>query len=170
MRSPKNRFLGLFCHANDVDQSWGLNWPFSCGVIIFSIVCGLTTFSDLLGMAKRGYLTSSFGVFKFMFVVRLFSDLIALIAIGFSIHSLIGLNQRSGVIGYYTLILSLLLNTVFLVYCLIHIFTSEFWKLVGFYFVPWCAEEFVLFLFTWILFCNMVDIGRKLKAQQNTFV
>ena len=25
MRNPKNRFLGLFCHASEVGDSWGFN-------------------------------------------------------------------------------------------------------------------------------------------------
>ena len=45
-RNPKNRFLGLFCHANQVDSSWGYNWPFWCGVLMFSIVIGLISILD----------------------------------------------------------------------------------------------------------------------------
>ena len=39
-RNPKNRFLGLFCHASDVDDHWGFNWSFKCGVFVFSILIG----------------------------------------------------------------------------------------------------------------------------------
>ena len=51
-RNPKNRFLGLFCHASDVDDHWGFNWSFACGVVVFSIVFGIWTIFDIVSMEK----------------------------------------------------------------------------------------------------------------------
>lgn len=170
LRSPKNRFLGLFCHANDVDQSWGWNWPFSCGVIIFSIVVGLSSIYDLISLMRGKYFSSNTGLFPLFFGIRLLSDFAALVAIVFAIKSIHAIDSRSSIIGYYLLVLSLVLNTAFLIYCIIKIFNKSFWNLVSFNIIPWSAGEFILFLFTWILFCNMVDIGRKIKNGQDRFV
>lgn len=173
MRSPKNRFLGFFCHANEVGDSWGLNWPFSCGVIIFSIIVGISCASDVLKILKGNAFTSeeSAGIFRFMFVLRIFSDLIALVAIGFGFHCVFTVSYRSSIISYYVLVLSLLLNTIFLIYCLFKIFTKAFWNIIGFSIFVWAFEEFILFLFTWVLFCNMVHTGKKVKQEaQNNLI
>ena len=58
-RNPKNRFMGLFCHASQVDISWGWNWPFWLGVVIFSILVGFMSVFDiiyLLQSQKHNYL------------------------------------------------------------------------------------------------------------------
>ena len=53
LRNPKNRFLGLFCHANEVDNSWGCDWSFATGVIIFSIVIGTASLADIYTLAEH---------------------------------------------------------------------------------------------------------------------
>ena len=45
-RNPKNRFLGLFCHASEVDTTWGCKCPFWVGVFLLSIVGGIETIVD----------------------------------------------------------------------------------------------------------------------------
>ena len=47
-RSPKNRFLLLFCHAESVDDHWGCNWTFQCGVIMAGILIGLVYGQSLI--------------------------------------------------------------------------------------------------------------------------
>ena len=51
LRSPKNRFLGIFCHANEVNDHWGPNWSFGCGVIFFSVLVGIWTIFDTVTMS-----------------------------------------------------------------------------------------------------------------------
>ena len=67
LRNPKNRFLGLFCHAREVDNSWGCNWSFPTGVIIFSIVIGIASFADIYFIAKEQVFsnTTYSSMFKF---------------------------------------------------------------------------------------------------------
>ena len=169
-RNPKNRFFGLFCHANQVSDSWGLNWPFYCGVIIFSIVIGLMTLFDVSVIFTK-FFDQTKDWFLLWFIIRFISDFIALIGIVFAIISIIQSNFIRATIAYYCMIVSFLCNTGFCVYCIFCIFEKSFWKKTHFRIVIWLFNEFVLFLFCWILFCNMVDIGRNNKraAAANTY-
>jgi hypothetical protein len=160
LRNPKNRFMGLFCHASDVDSSWGNNWPFSCGVILFSIVAGFMTIFDISVIFKK-YFQIIEGWFLFWFIIRLLSNLITLIGIIFAILSIIQTNFTRATIAYYSILLSFVLNATFCGYCVFRIFESYFWRKTTYRFFVWILNEFVLFWFSWILFCNMVDIGRK---------
>ena len=158
-RSPKNRFLGLFCHASDVDDHWGFNWSFKCGVAVFSIIFGIWTIFDIPSIAY--YMKYYRDWFTFWCIVRFLSDLIAITAIIFSICSIFQNNFRRATIAYYLLIVSLIFNTGFIIYCITCLFDGRYWRTIGFYIIVWILNEFVLFIFVWILFCNMVDIGRK---------
>ena len=164
-KSPKNKFLGLFCHASEVNTSWGFNWPFSCGVIVFSILIGLMTILDITAIFTK-FFNNVKGWFLFWFVVRFFSDLIALLAIVFAILSIVQTNFTNATIAYYELILSFICNTLFCGYCIFRIFDGEFWKITTYRLVIWLLNEFIIFIFCWIFFCNMVDIGRKIKVNE----
>ena len=168
LRSPKNRFLGLFCHANQVDDHWGPNWSFGCGVVLFSIIMGIWTIFDITTMSilmKRRVLGDWF---VFWCVVRFFSDFVAIAAMFVAICSVLQTNHKKAIVGYYMLIASLIVNTAFLIYCLVNIFKADFWRQTTYQIIIWMLNEFVLFIFCWILFCNMVDIGRKVRTQQAT--
>ena len=168
-RSAKNRFLGLFCHANQVSESWGLNWPFYCGVIMFSILIGIMTLFDVSNIFTDLFENTS-NWLLFWVIIKFLSDLIALIGIVFAIMSIIQSNFTRATIGYYCMVLCLLLSTLFCGYCLISIFDKSFWKKTTYRIFVWFLNEFLLVLFCWILFCNMVDIGRQnKKAAANTF-
>ena len=169
-RNPKNKFLGLFCHANQVDNSWGYNWPFYCGVIIFSIIAGLMTIFDISVMFGKffKYLKRWF---LFWMIIRFLSDLICLIGIIFAIMSIVATNFTRATVAYYCMIVSLILNFAFCIYCLVRIFDKYFWEITTYRFIVWILNEFVLVWFCLILFCNMVDIGRKIRqnAAANAF-
>ena len=161
-RQAKNRFLGLFCHANQVGESWGYNWPFYGGVVIFSIVIGVMTLFDISAFFSKLFKDAD-GWLLFWIIIRFISDLIALIGIIFAIMSIAQSNFMRATIGYYCEVLSLLVNTVFCGYCIFSIFDGDFWKKTTYRLVIWLLNEVVLLLFCWILFCNMVDIGRQNK-------
>ena len=93
------------------------------------------------------------------------ADLFAIVAMGFANVSVCQTNFRRATIGYYLLIVCLILNTAFIIYCITCFFDYNFWKVTTFNIILWLLNEFVLFIFCWILFCNMVDIGRKKRAQ-----
>ena len=167
MRNPKNRFLFLFCHANDVGDSWGLNWPFYVGVIIFSILVGIMTFFDLYYMIKEDYFRNEdvHGWFTFMFILRLISDGFAVVSIIFGFKSVCqALESLSGAVAYYAILISLLLNTIFCVYCIIRVFSATFWGIIKWRIITFFLQEPVLFAFAWILFGNMVEVARKIRS------
>ena len=160
-RNPKNRFLGLFCHASDVDDHWGFNWSFKCGVCVFSILVGIWTIFDISTMAyiiNRSYLNSWF---TFFFFFRFVSDFIAIVGIIFAFCSITQSHFNKATTAYYLLVGSFALNTAFIVYCIVSVFNRYFWRTTTYRFIIWLLNEFVLLIFTWILFCNMVDIGRR---------
>ena len=166
MRNPKNRFLLLFCHANDVADSWGCNWSFYCGVIMFSIPVFIISILDIYYCFENEYFSLSTGWFFFMFILRLFSDFLALIAIFFGFRSIIALNSTYSAIAYYGIVISFLLNTIFCVYCIISFFSVDFWKIVKWRVIGFFLQEPILLAFAWILFGNMVEIAKKVKMQQ----
>ncbi len=159
-RNPKNRFLGLFCHASDVDKEWGFHWSFKCGVFVFSIFIGAWTIFDAISISnvlRRIYS----GWFIFWCIIRFFSDLVAIVAIIIALMSIFQSSFGKATTAYYLLMLSLVFNTAFIIYCIIKLFSAEFWRATGFRLIIWMLNEFVILIFDWILFCNMVDIGRK---------
>ena len=157
-RNPKNRFLGLFCHANQVDSSWGYNWPFWCGVLMFSIVIGVISIYDFIGCFQLIKEITT-GWQKFFYALRIVSNVVAIIGIVFAALSIIQTSFRNATIAYYTLILSFIINTVFCVFSVFSILISKYWYNV----IIWFFCDFVLVIFLWVLFCNMVDIGRKVR-------
>ena len=121
LKNPKNRFLGLFCHANEVDNSWGCNWSFTTGVVIFSIICGFTALCDVYYIAKDNFFGQASGntIFKVFFFIKVISDFICLIGIGISCFSINRNNLRYAIIGYYVMVLCLLLHTIYCIYTII---------------------------------------------------
>ena len=159
-RNPKNRFLGLFCHANQVDSSWGYNWPFWCGVLMFSIVIGLISILDFSFSYK---LINSFrsrgGWIVFFFILRIISDVITIIGIILAAVSIVQTSFQKATIAYYTGCLSFIINIAVFIFGLFKILFYSY----GYFVLIWGFSDFVLLLFLWILFCNMVDIGRKVR-------
>ena len=166
LTNPKNRFLGLFCHASEVDNSWGCGCPFSVGVIIFSIIIAIASFYDIYYIAKKNIFSSSVGsLFKIFIVIKILSDLISFVGIGISCYAVHRENRRYSIIAYWVIVLSFLLNRVFLVYAIIAIFS--YWKYIQWSIIFWAFLEFVLLLYSWILFANQVYLGRQQNAQAN---
>ena len=100
----------------------------------------------------------------FWFIVRFVSDFIAIIAMIIAMLSVCQTNFKKATIAYYMLYASLILNTAFFIYCITRFFNATFWRLTTYRIIVWMLNEFVLFIFCWILFANMVDIGRKIKT------
>ena len=171
MRNPKNRFLGIFCHAKEVDNSWGCGWSFPTGVIIFSILIGIATFVDIYYIAEHKIFNrgEGYGFFKFMFAIKIISDIISFIGIGIACFAVNRENLTYSIVSYWVMVLCFLLNSLFDIYILIDMF-SDF-DLVKFGIIPWGIYEFCLLLFCWILFCNQVYLGRMRKqaAQQANY-
>ena len=158
-RNPKNRFMGLFYHASQVGDSWGWNWPFWLGVVVFSILVGFMSVFDIIYLLQ----VKVYGWFLFWFIIRMVSDGIALVGIVFATLSIIQTSFGKATIAYYALFISFILNTCFCIYCIVKIFDKTFWTSTTYRIVVWLLNEFVLVLFCWVLFCNMVDIGRKVR-------
>ena len=164
LRNPKNRFLGFFCHAKEVDNSWGCDWSFSTGVIIFSLVIGVASFADIYSIAEHKVFTTAGGFFKFMFSIKIIVDLISLIDIGIACYAVNRENLTYSIVSYWVMVLCFLLNSIFVLYIIIAMFTE--WDKVYFGIIYWGIYEFGLLLFCWILFCNEVYLGRKKRQPQ----
>ena len=169
LRNPKNRFLFCLFHAKDVDNSWGCGWSFASGVIIFSLVIGVCTLMDIVYLADEKPFDESNsehdGFYKFMMVIKIFSDIVSLIGIMISLGSVCSQNYTYAIVAYYVIVLSFFLNVIFGVYSIIGIFTHT--KIIGLFFIPWIILDFGLFMFSWILFANQVYIGRERRKQAN---
>ena len=163
LRNPKNRFLGLFCHAKDVGSSWGCDWSFQTGVVIFSIVILICSFYDVYEIAGNEVIKKSpDGLYTFFFGLKIFSDVVNFAAIILSCFAVHKENLKFSVISYWVAVCSLLLNTIFFIYLFIKMFIdwSHTWHVIP----TTIFGEIGLVLFSWILFCNQVDLGRRKRA------
>ena len=163
LRNPKNRFLGVFCHAEQVDSAWGCDWSFQCGVIFFSIIILACSFFDVYEIASNKIFSSAYsGGHQFFFGLKVFSDIINFIGIILGCIAVGYMNLKYSIISYYVAVLSLILNTIFFIYLFVAIFISwsKFWHEIA----PVIFLEIGLVFFSWILFCNQVDVGRKKRA------
>ena len=166
LKNPKNRFLGIFCHANEVDNSWGCGWSFATGVIIFSILCGVACLMDIYYIAEGKFFdkASEHTIYKIFFIIKIISDFICFIGIGIACFATNRNNHTYSIVSYYVMVLTFLLHTIYLIYTLIAIFDSEYLDIVRYFLISWELDELGLLLFCWILFCNQVYIGRKIRA------
>ena len=170
LRNPKNKFLLCFCHAKEVDNSWGCDWSFATGVIIFSIVIGTASLADIYTLAKHQIFTVNFdgsGFFKFMFAIKIIVDLISLIDIGIACYAVNRENLTYSIVSYWVMVLCFFLNSIFVIYIFIAMFIH--WSEVYFGIIQWGVYEFGLLLFCWILFCNEVYLGRKKRQPQPSY-
>ena len=176
--NPKNRFLLVFCNTYEVDSGWGCGccgcraFPFSLGAFIFAFFMLSNCIKDFCEIQYSNYLVKSRTkdkTFVRFFYFKLFADLICIIGGLEGVISVLAFSYCLAVVAYYSVSVSFVLNSCFLVYVLTVIGTIKFWWNVGFLkifaVVMWFVYEYVWLLFAWILFCNMVDINRK-KQQQ----
>ena len=164
LRNPKNRYLGCFCHAKDVDSHWGCNWSFQCGVIFFSVIVFICSAIDVYHIAGRKvFVLSPNGLFTFFFIFKVVSDVLNFISIIISLIGVCNENLKYSIIAYWLSVLSLLLNTIFFIYIFVAIFL--YFNLVWPIMITVVILEIGLVIFSWILFANQVDLGRKKKAQ-----
>lgn len=172
LRNPKNRFLGLFCHANEVDNSWGCKCPFWVGIVLLSIIVGSSALSDIPSIRTITHVLYWINFFTGMIILRIISDFCAIIGIIFAICSIIKSNYNNSVVAYYCLTATFVINTIFSIYIMLILFFYSYYRYIHLRFIPWFIDEFILVLFCWFLFCNMVVIGRRNRqiAASNTFI
>ena len=181
--NPKNRFLFLFCHTSSVDEGWGFKicncrtCPFSTGVYLFSGIMLINSIKDLYDITLSEYLYDKHAkdeTFIRFFYVKVSVDALIILGILFAMYSVCAFNYCSSVAAYYLMAISFIANTVFCVYIITRFGDISFWwkiELKIFSVILWFFFDYVLLLFAWILFCNMVDIYRKKQklAQDNVF-
>ena len=166
LQNPKNRFLGICCHASEIDSSWGCDWSFQTGVVMFGAIILIATFFDIYEIAGYHIFDKSpGGFFSFCFGVKILTDVINMLTVISSCFALNIEHYRLAIICYYTAVLSLLLTTLFCIFIFIQIIVN--WELVWHEFISLIFLETGLFFFSWILFCNQVDLGRKRRQAMN---
>ena len=163
LRNPKNRWLGICCHAKVVDNAWGCDWSFQCGVITFSIVIFVCTVFDVYAIAYvEVFKNSGNGFLNFCYGVKVFADVINFCLIIFACYAVFRRHLKFSIISYYVCCVSLIITTLFMIYNFFALFwfTSYVWReMIAVLFL-----DVGLFFYSWILFCNQVDLGRQAKA------
>ena len=181
--NPKDRFLLLFCHTSSVDEGWGFKickcrtCPFSVGVYIFSGIMLINSIKDLYDITLSEYLYDKHAkddTFVTFFYVKVGADAIIILGILFALYSVCAFNYCSSVMAYYLVAISFIMTTAFCVYIITRFGDINFWwkiELKILSVILWFFFDYILLLFTWILFCNMVDINRKIEntAKENVF-
>ena len=85
--------------------------------------------------------------------------MITIIGIILAAISIVQTSFQKATIAYYTGCLSFIINIAVFIFGLFKILFYSY----GYFVIIWGFSDFVLLLFLWILFCNMVDIGRKAR-------
>ena len=172
LRNPKNRFLGLFCHAREVDTTWGCKCPFWVGIVIFSFIIGGGAISDIPSIRSISRILIWIDLFTIFIILRITSDLFTIIGIIYAIFSICRSHYRASIIAYYCLVVTFVINTLFFIYIVFIIFYSYYRTRLAFRILGWGLDYFCLLLFCWFLFCNMVNIGRRNRQQTaaNSFI
>ena len=153
--------MGLFCHANEVDNTWGCKCPFWVGIVLLSIIIGFSALFDIPSIRTISHILLWIDLFTIMIILRIISDIIKIIGIIFALISIVNSNYRSSIVAYYCLVLTFVINTIFCIYIIIMILFYAFFRYIRFRFISWFIDEFFLLIFCWFLFCNMVVIGRR---------
>lgn len=178
--NPKNRFLFCCCHSYEVDKGWGFGcfgcraFPFSCGVWVFSLIMLFVAGKDIFDLTNSKIYHNTEIMENFLptaFKIKLIGDGVCFLAILCAIFSTIKRNYVLSIVAYYLGFISLILSSVFCGYAIFRCFEFAFWNSAGvFTIIFWGVAEYILLLFDWILFCNMVDIKRKNdeSAKNNT--
>ena len=166
-RNPNNKFFGCLTHADQVNDTWGCGLSFSCGIIVLSIIIGLSSFYDIYAIPPIfGYYYFGFDLFSIMILLRILSDFIILIGIIFAYISICNSDYKKSLIAYYCVMASFVIDVSFSIYItIIYLFAYRR------YFDPqrnniitlvtWLINVFIFYLFVWFLFCNSVVIKRK---------
>ena len=171
-RNPKNRFLGLFCHASEVDTTWGCKCPFWVGVVLLSIIVGIEAIVDIPIIKAIFFLLTWINFFTIFIILRIISDICAIIGIGYAIYSICCSHYKASIIAYYCLVATFAINTFFAIFMIVILFYGKYRGGVSFRILSWAFDYFFLLLFCWFLFCNMVNIGRINRQQTaaNSFI
>ena len=159
LRNPKNRFFGIFCHAKEVDETWGCGCSFATGVLLFAIINVIASFFDIYYMASRNFFKKGNSLFKFMAAIKILSNLISFLNSLAAIYEVKIKHYVLSIVCYYLEILSFFLNSFYFLYCIVAIFS--YFDPIGYFIISWGAMDFIILLFCWILFCNQVVLGRE---------
>ena len=131
LRNPKNRWLGICCHAKVVDNAWGCDWSFQCGVITFSIVIFVCTVFDVYAIAYvEVFKNSGNGFLNFCYGLKVFADVINFCLIIFACYAVFRRHLKFSIISYYVCCVSLIITTLFMIYNFFALFsfTSLVWR------------------------------------------
>ena len=193
--SPLNRFMFLFCRQYEVDKGWGCGccgcraFPFSFGVIIFGVVMLISSIKDFFELANSDYiykkseedkdyldylkgivLDEKDDAFIIFFRIKNAADVICILAAVLAFISIYSNNYCISVNSYYLAFLSFVLNSSFLVFVITRLCSASFWSEIGITKIGnvflWFGFGYVWLLFTWFLFCNMVNIKRKKEEER----
>ena len=182
--NPKNRFLLLFCNTYEVDKGWGCGccgcraFPFSLGVFIFAGIMLTNSLKDIIDLSLNPSLydkNKNNDTFVNFFYIKLIADLLCFIGGVEGVLSVCSFSYCLSVVSYYTVAVGFILNTCFCIFIFTVLDSWKFWWQIGFLRIfavlLWYVYDYIWLLFTWILFCNMVDINRKKQeqAQQNKY-
>ena len=164
----RNRFLCICCHARDVGESWACNCSFQCGIVFFSLIILSGSFWDIVELAKyKIFQGEKSSLYVFIFCLKILSDIINLVVTFMACYAIYLANLRYSIICYWASFASIILNTIFLIYSLFGIFFyyEKIWHAIP----AALLLEFGLLLFTWILFCNEIDLTRKISNTDYSF-
>ena len=129
---------------------------------------------DSVDLAHSDKLTKSKtrdNTFVRFFTFKFVSDCLCIFGGLGGVISVLAFSYCLSVFAYYTVAVGFILNSCFCIYVFTVIDSWKFWWNVGiwrlFDVISWYIYDYVWLIFTWLLFCNMVDISRKKQEQES---
>ena len=167
-RNPSNRFFGCLTHAQDVDDSWGCGLSYPCGIIVLSILIGISAVYHVVYMIRIMSYLYFLNFFTFMIILRTLSDIITIVGIIFAYQSICNSIYKKAVYAYYCLMVSFIIDVIFAIYItIIYIFYSSYYRVDILAFISWLIDAFIFYLFVWFLFAHSVVLKRKNQGGMN---
>ena len=145
---------------------------FWVGVVLLSIVVGIEAIVDIPIIKAIFFLLYWIDVFTMFIILRIISDICAIIGIGYAIYSICRSHYNASIIAYYCLVATFAINTFFAIFMIVILFYGKYRGGVSFRILSWAFDYLFLLLYCWFLFCNMVNIGRRNRqeAAANSFI
>ena len=100
--------------SNELVNTWANARPFWDGVVLLSIIVGISAFSDIPSIKTIGYLLTWINTFTFMIIIRILSDFICLIGTIYAIISICRSHFKYSVIAYYLVVATFVIKLFFL--------------------------------------------------------
>ena len=117
--------------------------------------------NDLIEIPSMDYFQEHDKIFKLFFYLQIISDIFLLLGIIEGLYSTCGNKYIPSIVAYYSLVICFIFHSAFCIYTIFQLKQFEIIKGEFFTIMLWLIYDYIMFYFSWFLFCNMIIIRRE---------